>query len=566
MPDEVIGAAGEEADVYEVYAALLRGDLSGSDALAASQHMLQILMDSTENAVVWKDLNSCYLGCNKVFARFTGFEQELLLGKSDRDMPWADGEEFGSKWFIDWDQSVIESGEPIYGILEQLRDGDGELRWLQTNKVPLRDLNGDVIGVLITFEDITDRRFAETELQRTLSELDDRVQQRTTDLTHVNESLRREVEDRVRLQAEERQQRSYAEALRDTAAAMAATFDLDEVSEQVLAGVQRLVSNDLAAIVLVDSDETHTLPSHHAGFGYDVEHLPAAQADLSTLSIIERLASAPGPAIIDAPAHAIGPAMSVLGSRMRVGDQLVGYLFVESATPGFFSDGHADRLNAIADQAAAAMFNSRLASQVSELAATEERQRLARELHDAVNQTLWTAALTAESVLDDLDPDSDLRHRVSRLRQLTRGALAEMRALLLELRPSELANVGLDEVIEQLLTALECRRTLDVTVELEAVELEPDVHLAFYRIAQESISNVSKHSGAKSLAVRLESGPPIRLSITDDGSGFDSAEVVAGRLGLKIMRERAVAVGARLTVETELGAGTTIRLEIDGDD
>ncbi len=89
---------------------------------------------------------------------------------------------------------------------------------------------------------------------------------------------------------------------------------------------------------------------------------------------------------------------------MQVADRLIGYLVVESATPGFFTADHADRLGAIADQAGAALSNSQLARRVSELAATEERQRLARDLHDAVNQTLWTAALTAESLLNDIDP------------------------------------------------------------------------------------------------------------------------------------------------------------------
>ena len=159
-----------------MYARLLKGDLSGTDALAASQQMLQILMDSMANAVFWKDLQSRYLGCNKVFASFAGVEPSVLIGMTDRDMPWADSAEFSADWFIDWDHKVMESGEPQFGIVEQLCNTAGESRWLQTNKVPLRDLDGRIIGVLGTFEDITDRRRTEDELQRTLDELDERVQ------------------------------------------------------------------------------------------------------------------------------------------------------------------------------------------------------------------------------------------------------------------------------------------------------------------------------------------------------------------------------------------------------
>jgi len=279
---------------------------------------------------------------------------------------------------------------------------------------------------------------------------------------------------------------------------------------------------------------------------------------------VRRLAVAPGPAIIDQPDSALGPAASVLGSRMRVGDQLVGYLFVESSTTGFYSEGHGDRLRAIADQAGPAILNSRLATRVSELAAAEERQRLARELHDAVNQTLWTAALTAESMLPIVDDDSELGQRVDRLRLLTRGALAEMRALLLELRPSELTQVGLAQIIEQLITGLECRRTLEVTVEFDDVDLDPDTHLAFYRIAQEAIGNIAQHSQATALAVELLAGPPVQMVISDNGAGFDPTEVPAGHLGLTIMRERADGVGAELEITTASGDGTTIRLTAAG--
>jgi signal transduction histidine kinase len=442
-----------------------------------------------------------------------------------------------------------------------LRGASGELRWLETNKVPLRDLDGRVIGILGTFEDVTERKAAEQELQQTLAELDDRVQRRTAELMRANESLRREVEDRVRLQAEERQQRAYAEALRDTAAAMSDAFDLGQVTEEVLAGVERLVSNDLTAVVLVTDDGGYELLTHLPRFDYEPRELSSETThDPASLSIVARLEEEPGPVILEDPDRAIGPARSVVGARIEVGDQLVGYLFAESATLGFFTEGHGDRLGAVADQAGTAISNSRLASRSSELAATEERQRLARELHDAVNQTLWTAALTAESVLDDVDEDSTLHHRVYRLRQLTRGALAEMRALLLELRPGELTEIGLDELIEQLLTALECRRTLDVDVELDAVQLEPASHLTFYRIAQEGIGNVAQHAEASSLSVRLTKGPPAELCITDDGGGFDPADVAAGHLGLTIMRERAESIGAHFSMESQPGSGAILRL------
>jgi signal transduction histidine kinase len=245
---------------------------------------------------------------------------------------------------------------------------------------------------------------------------------------------------------------------------------------------------------------------------------------------------------------------------MRVGDQLVGYVFVESATPGFYSERHMDRLETVADQGAAAISNSRLAARASEMATAEARQQLARELHDEVSQTLWTAALTAESLGRDVPTDSEIYHRVERLQRLTRGALAEMRSLLLELRPSELMNVQLEQLLAQLVTALECRRTLDVTVEVAPVLLTAESRLAYYRIAQGALANVEQHAEAASLSVRLSEGPPVELTISDDGSGFDPDDVPPGRLGLTIMKEWAESVGADLLVETGLEAGTTVRV------
>jgi PAS domain S-box-containing protein len=552
-------------EVRDMYAALLQGELSGEAALAASEQMLTILMDSMTNAVFWKDLNSQYLGCNRSFSEFAGFEPALLLGKSDRDMPWADDEEFSSEWFIDWDRAVMDSGEPQFGILERLRRADGKVTWIETNKVPLRDLNGDIIGLLGTFKDVTDVHLAQEELQRTLGDLDARVQHRTAELERANEALRREVDDRIRSQAEERQQRTYAEALRDTAAAMSQTFDLECVTEQALGGVERLVSNDLAAIVLNSASGTLELRRHLTAFGYDIDVVDGGEVDgatLATLTVIEGLSNESGPVIVDHPARSLGPAGCVLGARMRVADQLVGYLIVESATPGFFTDVHAERLGAVADQAGAVLSNASLAQRVSELAAAEERQRLARDLHDAVNQSLWTAALSAESLLNDVPEDSDLHCRIDRLRQLTRGALSEMRELLLELRPAELAHVELRELIEHLLNALEGRRTIDVTVDLQRVVLEPEVNVALYRIAQQALSNMAQHSNASAVDVRLTAGPPVVLTISDDGDGFDEADVPSGHIGLQIMRERAEAVGAHIDIDGHAASGTTVTVTV----
>ncbi len=547
----------------ELYSALLTGIPDGPEELMACQELLHSLMDSSHHFIFWKDLDSNFLGCNTAFSSFCGIDSSLLIGKSDADMPWADAPEFDSDWFIDWDKAVISDGEPRTGILEGLKRVDGEERWILTNKFPLRSTDGTLIGTWGFFEDITERNEAQEALQATLEDLDDRVNQRTQELTRAVETLRREVEDRVRLQHEERQQRTYAEALRETAAAISTSLELDEVAEQILSGVDRLVSNDLAALILVRDDDEYELTTHRSGFGYHASAIDAL--DLATLTVVEQLLDEPGSIILDDPGNALGPAQSVLGCRIRVGDQLIGFLIVESATAGFYSESHGDRLGAVAAQAGASVSNALFAGRVSELAAVEERQRLSMELHDAVNQNLWTAALTAETILGDLDDSSPLYNRIDMLRRSMRGALAEMRSLLLEMRSDdgELAETSLDAAISTLLDALEARRTLAVTRQIEPVVLGSTEHVTFFRVAQEALANVARHANARSVVVRLEAGPPARLVIIDDGVGFDTQAHRPGHFGLLNMQERAAAVGAVLTVSSSEGSGTRVEVRFE---
>jgi signal transduction histidine kinase len=139
-----------------------------------------------------------------------------------------------------------------------------------------------------------------------------------------------------------------------------------------------------------------------------------------------------------------------------------------------------------------------------------------------------------------------------------------MRTLVLELRPAELSEAPLHELLEGLVTALESRKFLQVTVALDPVELDSATRLAFYRVAQEALGNIAKHTQATEVAITLTSGENIELRIRDNGGGFDPNAVPAGHLGLIIMRERADAVGARLEIEAVPGRGTDLRLSVAG--
>ena len=203
-----------------------------------------------------------------------------------------------------------------------------------------------------------------------------------------------------------------------------------------------------------------------------------------------------------------------------------------------------------------------LAEQAKEKAAAEERQRLARELHDAVTQMLFSASIIA-AVLPRLwakDRAEGLR-RLDELRQLTRGALAEMRLLLLELRPAALAEVGLGDLLRHLAEATSGRAGFPVSFTFEGQCTVPaDVQMALYRVSQEALANAAKHSRASEAKVHLLCGRrSATVTVADNGCGFDVKRVSPEHLGLRIMQERAEAVGAAVTVVSSKRRGTEVR-------
>jgi signal transduction histidine kinase len=220
-------------------------------------------------------------------------------------------------------------------------------------------------------------------------------------------------------------------------------------------------------------------------------------------------------------------------------------------------------LQTIADQAAVAVQTARLFAEVQSKAALEERQRLARELHDSVSQALYGIGLGARTARTLLDRDpSKVAEPLDFVVSLAEVALTEMRALIFELRPDALEAEGLVGLLEQQVASLRSRHGLHVEMD---VGLEPDVSPAvkemLYRIAQESLHNTTKHAQARNVTLRLRQEPDgIVLEITDDGIGFDPSSSVPGHLGLRSIRERAAGQGAIVDIESAAGHGARTRV------
>jgi PAS domain S-box-containing protein len=229
-------------------------------------------------------------------------------------------------------------------------------------------------------------------------------------------------------------------------------------------------------------------------------------------------------------------------------------------------DGRVDSFHGVAREIGERLrFERELREQAAALAASEERAHLARELHDSVTQALFSMTLVTRSLelLIDRDPAA-AGEKLADLRALQRDALAEMRALVFELRPDSLTRDGLAHALRTHAAAVEARMGLPVTVEVDSIERMPaPIEEALYRIAQESLHNVVKHAAAREarIEVALNNGRCV-LVTSDDGRGFDPAAVPAGHAGLAGMTARAERLGGSISIDSRPGAGTRISVDL----
>jgi signal transduction histidine kinase len=202
--------------------------------------------------------------------------------------------------------------------------------------------------------------------------------------------------------------------------------------------------------------------------------------------------------------------------------------------------------------------------------ASRERQRIARDLHDSVSQSLFSTGLhlrSAQRALTrgGLDPAGPVGEPVKEAAALTQGALAEMRALIFELRPGALADAGLVAALGEQSAALSAREGLSIELDgpAERLPLAPEAEEQLYRLGQEALANVVKHAGASSAVVRLaaEDGK-VSIEVRDDGRGFDPAAVTGAHFGLRSMQGRMADLGGELEVTSAPGRGTTVRAEV----
>jgi signal transduction histidine kinase len=378
--------------------------------------------------------------------------------------------------------------------------------------------------------------------------------------------------ERTRAEAAEKEQRILAEALRDTAAALNSTLNFEEVLDQILSNLERVVQHNIGNIMLIDGDSAY--PVRWRGYDRSTDNaLRSLRLPISETAGLHWMMEHGQPLIVPDVANypgwrkveSTGWIRSYVGAPICSDKKVIGFIGLDSPEPDYFSAVHAAGLQSFVNQAALAIENARLYTQARELAAVEERNRIAHDLHDAVSQTLWSAALIADNLPARWEKDQAAAlQNLETLRQLTRGALAEMRALLLELRPGALGEVPLGVLLQQLVQAFSGRNNIPADLHIEGDQLLPDnVQTMLYRICQEALNNINRHAKAGQVEVTLHceaqgSEQAAQIHIQDNGRGFDINTIPPAHLGLGIMRERAASIGATLDITSVINRGTSV--------
>jgi len=383
-----------------------------------------------------------------------------------------------------------------------------------------------------------------------------------TDITR-RKQIEEELEQRVEVRTRElERRRQVADGLRGILNILNSNQSLNVTLEQIVVQARDLLNAEACAIYSLEEAGTRIVIHASAGGTLEAERLNNVDLDLATLGKSLREGQ-PVAVTIEAQGITQSRYCAQLAVPILLKQEVYGGLVLLYANARPFSREDIDLAATVGDQMALAIENARLRTQVERTAVAAERNRIARDLHDSVTQTLFSASLIADVIPRLWDRNlEEGKRRIGELRELTRGALAEMRTLLLELRPATLTEVDLSDLLRLLADALTARARVAVALVIEGDrKLPPDVKIAFYHITQEALNNVTKHARARHVDIRLERHAElVSLTIADDGCGFIIETIRPEHLGLGIMRERAESIGATLSIKSQPDLGTVIAL------
>jgi PAS domain S-box-containing protein len=519
------------------------------------------LLDALQEGIWVIDRDAITTFVNPRMAEMLGYSVDEMIGRPVFDFMDAAGVEMARANIERRAQGIRE--EHDFELIHR----DGRRVYTIMSVSPMNDPAGGYAGAIAGVIDIGERRRAEAALLQA---------------KHAAERARQDERQR-REEAEKR--REIADGLRTILAALNRHQALPQVLGAIMQQAERLLGTSAAAIYSYDLASEDLVLEAARNFPADHPCWPDSRVaarravSLGHQSLVDLSGDVTAaPRTCEEPTspdvrNEVGTPF-LLALPVLIGESVRGAaVFIFSGQPASW-DETVQLAEAICNQIGLAIETHYLRIRQEQVVVAAERSRLARDLHDSVTQALFSASLVAEVLpqIWERDP-AEAAAGLEELRILARSALAEMRALLLELRPGDLLETRLDDLLRQLVGAMAPRGQMSALLDLQpAPLLPPEVQVAFYRVAQEALQNALKHSGGTLLEIKLETCPPfpsqlqgrwrgeVQLAIRDDGRGITAEYLRPDQFGLRSMRERAEKINARLTIGNALAGGALVTL------
>jgi PAS domain S-box-containing protein len=518
--------------------------------LRKSEARFRAMFENASIGMAITDMHDQIVRPNPALAKMLGYSLEELSCRRTRDYTYPD--DYPAQQVL---EGEIARGErDRYQIEKRYVRKDGQIVWGRMIRSVVRDAQGKILYRLGMVEDITEQKRAAQKLAEAYQTLEQRVAERTHELATLNA----------------------------IAARVSRSLDLKEIMAEALERMMNLTGMEHGIAYRIGGEEDSLTNAERAylrviayrGFPQDLADLgdglalnqsAAGVAGRHGEPMIWPLVELPSQSLLKQKLADLGVQQIIVIPLMAKG-RLVGSLNLSTNQSRAFASEQMALLKTIGQQVGVAVENARLYERAEHSAQVAERNRLARELHDSVTQSLYSMTLYAEATARLLTAgqiDAAAGH-LRDLRDTAQEALREMRLLIFELRPPALEN-GLASALQNRLDAVESRGGIKTELHVAGKEAGSlALHTELYHIALEALNNALKHANAQSVQVDLRyEDAGIQLEICDDGIGFDPAIArLGGGLGLAGMRERAQRIGALLEVDSAVGKGTSILVRV----
>jgi PAS domain S-box-containing protein len=503
--------------------------------LQTSEEKYRTLFETMTQGIVYQDSNGKIISANPAAETVLGMTLAQMQGRTSRDPVWRAIHEDGTD-FPGEDHPIpqaLKSGQTIRDVVIGVYNHEtNDYRWVKVDAIPqFHPGESQPYQVYAIFDDITQRKRMEQTVEHT-----------NLGLIRLNQLVRE----------------------------LSTVLDIDLILEKSLEAVKELLQGMESCRIWLWDEQTPGWLVCRAAIGTSCD-LPAINLEASMENLPNWLANPEAfslifrePSVINDvinPGDETNDLHNVNLIPLRSGEKVNGIVEVRAKPGQGISPYENTVLETLAACTAIALENVQIYNQSRQVAVLAERNRLARDLHDSVSQALFSASMIAEALPRLWEQKPELvKDGLNQLVQLSHGALAEMRSLLFELRPSTLLEIDLCDLLKMLVSATLGRADLSIDLDLSNIcSPSQDVKIVIYRIAQEAMNNIVKHSSAKHVTISLcmvDQG--VELHITDDGRGFDKSRITQGHMGLEFMRERAEKSGIQLSIESGLNQGTEI--------